>query len=192
MKNLLFLCLSLCLFFACNEAPKKTPTTTASSAASLDSVAITKVIHGFYQWYLVEDSGFPGDLPFVVVKKGKQKFDVQKFESWGLALLKSGFVSSEYLTNAKAYFKNCEPVWATENLDEAPPTCPDSDLFTCLQDDPNLLIDQFTKSTFSISKQGEGRAIASSEENGINNIGLKLENGKWLLTNFGCVAAAAK
>ncbi|MFN0013731.1 MAG: hypothetical protein ACKVU2_04210 [Saprospiraceae bacterium] len=48
------------------------------------------------------------------------------------------------------------------------------------------------QATFSISKQGEGRVSAYSEEKGIYNIGLKLENGKWLLTNFGCVAAAAK
>ena len=191
MKNLLFVCLTLCLFFACNEAPKNTPLA-APAQASLDSVAITGVIHGFYKWYLGGNSGFPAGLPFIIVEKGKQRFDAQKFESWGLDLQKSGFVSSEYLSNAKAYFKNCETVWATENVDEAPPTCPDSDLFTCLQDDPNLLIDQFTKSTFSISKQGEERAIASAKEYENINIGLKLENGKWLLTNFGCVTAAAK
>lgn len=192
MKHLLILGLSFWMLCACTQAPQKTDEGSAAAGAAADSVAITQAIHGFYQWYLEGKFGANATLPFIVNNGGKQSLDAQKLEAWGSALKKSGFVSEEYLTNVKAYFKKCEPIWANENTAEGPSSCLDADLFTCYQDSPDLLIDAFTKNPFKISLQEGGRAVASSEEIGLFPISLKAENGKWLLTNFGCVAVPAE
>lgn len=181
MKNLIFACLFVSLFFACKETPKDA--TTEASAASADSTAIADAIHGFYKWY----GPSPKDAAYVKEVNKHYVLDLPELDKYLANIKSSGFVSTELLDNSMAYFKTCEKLWQNEEAEGAP-TGLDADIYFCAQDwDLNF----WTTSPVRINSLANDRAAVTL--NGMDggspheqNFELKKENGKWLLTKIEC------
>lgn len=147
--------------------------------------AATDVIHGFYQWYFGDNTGLDS-VDFVVVNEGEPlKLDLAKLDAYYSVVKSTGFVSDELIQSEKDYFKKCEALWKEES--EGPYSCLEADRFTCLQDSPDLIRDDFTKTPVLVTYAGEDRLSAAIMKAGMEAVlELKLENGKWLLANTPC------
>jgi hypothetical protein len=117
MKYLLIFCLAVFSFSACQNTASKTdqttteePTDSGESQDDPDLVAITDVIHNFYQWY--EDA--QGTLKDIkIVNYGGKHLTLNKanVDAYFDKIFKSGFISKEYVESEKAYLSKWEAEW---------------------------------------------------------------------------------
>ncbi|MCF8248201.1 MAG: copper resistance protein NlpE N-terminal domain-containing protein [Saprospiraceae bacterium] len=183
MKNLIFACLFVSLFFSCKEAPKDA----AADAASADSTAIAASVHGFYQWYdgYVQDN--TKQVDFVITANNHYALDLSLLDKYLANIQASGFVSSELLASDKSFYQACEKLWQNEAAD-GPATGMDGNKYFCAQDwDINF----WTTSPVRINSLDADKAAVTlyGTEGGSpkeQNMELKKENGKWLLTKIEC------
>ncbi|AEE48612.1 DUF3828 domain-containing protein [Haliscomenobacter hydrossis] len=192
MKYLLLLCLAMFSLSACQNTANKTdqsteePTDSGDSQDDPDLVAITDVIHGFYQWY---DDSMEKIQHLDYVKTGKHlSLDNKKVDAYFDQFLKSGFISKEYVDGEKAYLKALEVDWKKTEYEDGPIDGLDYDRFFCAQD---WDIKAWTESFVGVEGLGTDQATAtmSSKEGGGPNeqkIELKKENGKWLISKIIC------
>lgn len=184
MKNLVFACFSVLVFFSCQQETKKTPETTA---VATDSSAIANTIHSFYQWYdkYVQDS--TKNVDFIKVVNNHYALDMPLLEKYLTSIKSSGFVSAEFLNNDMDFYKTCEKMWLKEEAD-GPAIGMDANKYFCAQDwDINF----WTKSPVRITSIGNDKASATlygtyGESPKEQNFELKKENGQWLLTKIEC------
>jgi len=184
MRNLAFVCFSILVLFSCQNETGKTPGT---EAGMRDSSEIADAIHGFYQWYDAYLHDTTKGVDFTKVVDNHYALDLPLLEKYLANIEASGFFSSEFFDNERAYYKACEKLWQNEEA-EGPPTGMDADKYFCAQDwDVNF----WTQSPVRIKSIGNDKAAAtlygthggSPQE---QNFELKKENGKWLLTNIEC------
>lgn len=201
MKYLLIFCLAVFSFSACQNTASKTdqttteePTDSGESQDDPDLVAITDVIHNFYQWY--EDAQEKlKDIK--IVNYGGKHLTLNKanVDAYFDKIFKSGFISKEYIEGEKAYLSKWEAEWQKEVYEDGDaPTGLDADRFFCAQD-----YDIKFWTTAPVGAEGLGtetvKATMSGDEGGSpreQKFELKKENGKWMITKIECAMDAAE
>jgi hypothetical protein len=191
MKYFLLFILTSSLCFSCKNSTPDTdpiPTDTGGSQDDPDLVAINDAVHDFYKWY---DANME-ELSNIQIVKGSGNATTlvsEQLDTYHAMLLKSGFISQEYVNEDKSYLKNLEATaWKNENVEEGPLTGLDYDRFLCAQDwDINFW------TTAPVGAEGLGtdrvKATLSGTEGGSPReqmIELKKENGKWLIAKIDC------
>jgi hypothetical protein len=193
MKNSVLICLVLTSLFACKEAPKNTADTPSDKMAEVptdkggtqddgDLVAVTDVIHGFYQWYEAFTNDDKRRIEYVDSKGKTSKLDNPKLAAFHAELMKSGFISKVYLDNDMAYLKKYEAEWQKnkENNNDGPLSGLDYDRVFCGQD---WDIIAFTTGAIEAEGLGTNQVKATVEA---SKIELVKENGKWLISKISC------
>ncbi len=192
MKYFLLFTFAAFTFFSCKNTPstqtgQTTGNLTDSGISQEDRVAINDVIHNFYKWY---EGSMETVAGFEYVKGGKSSTLVQEqLDAYYALLLKSGFISQEYIDDDRDFLKNLEATaWKNENVNEEPLTGLDYDRFFCAQD---WEINYWTTSPVSAVDLGKGRvqATMTGTEGGSpreQKFELKKENGKWLIVRIVC------
>ena len=116
MKNSVLICLVLTSLFACKEAPKNSadtpsdkitevPTDKSGAQDDGDLVAVTDVIHSFYQWYEAFTNDDKRNIDYLDSKGKTTKLDNSKVNAFHAEFMKSGFISKVYIDNDMAYLK---------------------------------------------------------------------------------------
>lgn len=188
MKNLILIFLLLGFVTRCKKAPQKITSEIPEVVKPQDHpdlVAATDVLHGFYQWYNVFQKN--NNINFINDKGKHLKLDLPKLDAYLAHFNNSGYVSSSFITNEKAYYKRCETFWQKEGK-EGPPMGLDADKYFCAQDwDINFW------TTAPVSAEGLGsnniKATMSGTEGGAprnQKFDLVKENGKWVIANIDC------
>lgn len=192
MKHFLLFTLAAFTFFSCKNTPstqtgQTTGKPTDSGISQEDRVAINDFIHNFYKWYEGSMETVSG---FEYVKGGKSSTLVQEqLDAYYALLLKSGFISQEYIDDDRDFLKNLEATaWKNENVNEEPLTGLDYDRFFCAQD---WEINYWTTSPVSAVDLSKDRvqATMTGTEGGSpreQKFELKKENGKWLIVKIIC------
>lgn len=181
--NLLLLLLGL---FACrqNTADKNTP---ATPLPHPDQATIANTVHDFYEWYdaFVKDS--TRNLNFLDRKGKFARLDRARVDQYFDQLKAGGYISDEYIALEKDFLRKCEPLWQTEDKNEAL-TGLDYDRVFCAQDwDPDF----WTKAPVRVEDMEAGRvkATLAGTEAGTpreHTLELKQEAGKWLIAKIHC------
>lgn len=187
MKHLLLLCLTLFSLSACQNTVNKAKQSadTGTTITDADQEAITTVIHNFYQWY--NDS--INSLQVEYINYGKHlSLNMAKVDSYFEPFLKTGFISKEYVEGEKDYLKALEADWKKTEYEEGIIDGLDYDRFFCAQD---WDIKFWTTAPVTVESLGTNRvkATLTGDEGGgerSQNLVLKKENGKWLITNIDC------
>jgi hypothetical protein len=191
MPKISFIFIALFLVVSCkNASEQKTNTSESTSnetSVTSDSAAIAETVHGFYKWYgafyvnPANNTGFTND-------KGKVlKLDQTKFDAYFANFKNSGFVSSDFVANEAAYYKDCEVLWQKENKDEVV-SCLDYDRYFCSQDVSDVTFYSTAAVKSKVSGDKATAFIGSDKENETPTlkVELKKENGKWLVSQAGC------
>lgn len=194
MKYCFILFLAVFSFSACqnsaNQQASETteePTDSGESQDDPDLVAITETIHNFYQWY--EDNFDELNSVEYVNHGGKHlTLNNAKVDEYFAKVLKSGYISEEYVKAEKAYMKKCEAVWQKEAYEDGPAPGMDADRFFCAQD---WDIQFWTTAPVEVEGLGSDsvKATLSGDEGGgqrDQNFKLKKEGGKWKIIEIEC------
>lgn len=144
------------------------------------------VIHGFYTWYDTFSQSKEAEISFLDDTGPHLKLDSVKLKTYLGRFTISGFVGEAFVTNQKAFYKDCEQLWQSESKDE-PGSCLDYDPYFCAQDwDINF----WTKSPVAVVVDGDkASATMTGTEAGstrTQHFELANENGKWLLAKVIC------
>lgn len=189
MKKVFFVLISASFLFACKQETKEEKTSStvpSTSTRAADSTAIADAVHGFYKWYGTFWADHSKNVAFTNDKGKTLKLDQTKFDTYFSHFKNSGFVSSDFITNEAAYYKNCETLWQKENKDEVA-SCLDADRYFCSQEEPE--IEFYAKTPIEINTlSGEKASVSTASKDGNIplRIELKKENGKWLISKAGC------
>lgn len=182
---LVFLLLSL---LACRQ--NTSPKNTGATQNDADLAAITNTIHDFYQWYDAFARDTSRDINFLDLRGKYAKLDRLKVDQYFNNLKASGFISDEYIAHEKDFLNKCEPLWQSEDKD-TPLTGLDYNRIFCAQD---WDLGFWTKAPVSVQGLGAESVTAtlSGTEAGTpreQQLELKLENGKWLITRIICAGS---
>jgi hypothetical protein len=193
MKNSVLICLVLTSLFACKEAPKNTADTPSDKMAEVptdkggtqddgDLVAVTDVIHGFYQWYEAFTNDDKRNIDYLDSKGKTSKLDNAKVNAFHAELMKSGFISKVYIDNDMVYLKKYEAEWQKnkENNNDGPLSGLDYDRVFCGQD---WDIIAYTMGAIEAEGLGTNQVKVTVEA---SKIELVKENGKWLISKISC------
>lgn len=186
MKKVFFVLFSACFLFACKQEGNTSSTAQTTSTRTADSTAIADAVHGFYKWYGAFWADHSKNVAFTNDKGKTMKLDQTKFDAYFSHFKKSGFISSDFIANEAAYYKDCETLWAKEDKNEVL-SCLDADRYFCSQEEPDVKF--YEKTAIEIRTLSGDKAVvltASKDGNIPLRIELKKENSKWLISKAGC------
>lgn len=193
MKYLFLLSLAIFGLSACQNTVNKNKQSTEERTDSGESqddpdlVAITDVIHNFYQWYGDSINSLQG-IEYINYGDKHLTLNQAKVDTYFEQFLKTGFISKEYVDGEKAYLKKLETDWKKTEYEDGPIEGLDYDRFFCAQD-----WDIKFWTTAPVGAEGLGadrvKATMAGDEGGgerESNFELKKENGKWKISKIDC------
>lgn len=201
MKKLIFLSLLILVVMACNNSPKSENITVSdgttnndiSGQNSIELSNITKTIHDFYKWYDAFQMDQTRNIGITDDSGKHLVLDTTKMTQYFANIKASGFISDEFISTEKVLLKKCEAAWQNEEKGDVP-SCMDGDRFFCAQDwDINF----WTQAPVNLEQLGTDhvKATLSGTEGGTSReqqLELKKENGKWLITSIYCDMGVGK
>jgi hypothetical protein len=196
MKYILFACLVVTLWTACQPTPATPVTTTAPSPSTpafdstREKTAVTAAVRGFFDWYskYMQTPAFSDEkFVFIDYKTPHPALKPTALDAYLQEFVKGGFAGQGFVQRQKAFYQKAAVLWQKEEQGDIPSGM-DADPYFCAQDD---VAEYYLKAPVQVQFTDPQHATATlNVTDPTMDLKLKVfvqkEDGKWLYVGTEC------
>ncbi len=197
MKNILFACLIVTFWTACQPSTPATPVTTTAPSpgtpafdSTTEKAAVTAAVRGFFNWYsqYMRTPAFSDEkFEFVDYNTPHPALKPAALDAYLQEFVQGGYAGQGFVQRQKAFYQKAAILWQKEEKGDIPSGM-DADPYFCAQDD---VAEYYLKAPVQVQFTDSEHATATLDVTDPTMqlklvVFLQKEHGKWLYVHTEC------